>query len=95
MWVVFIVACIPPIRKLLVIAIGKLNATIALIAGRSHHSSAELRSGGTPDGFRQTQMTYAPRTNSESEEQILPASMRAYERKLDTECSERQTDGTR
>lgn len=46
MWVVFIVSCIPPIRRLLVITLGKINATFAFITG-SRHSAVEVRGGAS------------------------------------------------
>lgn len=71
MWVVLIVACIPPIRKLLIIGVGKLSTTITSLQTRAPRLPAvELRTPAN-SGRRNTKTGYVTNADNESEEQIL------------------------
>ena len=79
MWVIFIVACIPPIRKLLVTVAQKLRlthpTTYKPTNGTYTHYTMELRSGKSGKSRKSTKSDSVTQQELEtgSEENILPA----------------------
>ena len=69
-WVVFIVACVPPIRKLLVGIVNKVGSTIGSKGGTKDHSAIEFRSSGTRTHRPPTTM-YHQESSNESDGNIL------------------------